>query len=171
MIHDGSTLVQPRVRRLWASVVVMALGLAWLDPAVAARNCRIRVLPTIFGVYLPGQSSPTDTAGSVQLRCVGRPRADQDTLITLKISGGSSGFPASRSMPSATTPLTYNLFKDAARTQIWGDGSKGTTGLVQRLPPNQKIVQLEIPVYGRIPAQQNPTPGSYEDTLIVTVEF
>jgi spore coat protein U-like protein len=148
-----------------------SVAFVWLDPAVAARNCHVKVLPTIFGTYLPAQASPTDTAGSIQLRCVGRPRASQPTFVTVNISGGSSGLAASRFMQSGTAPLAYNLFKDAARIQVWGDGTNGTTGLVQTVPSDQKVVRVEIPVYGRIPAQQDAVPGSYDDTVIVTVEF
>lgn len=172
MIDTAARSVAQRdVRRLRVILMAAIVALGWLDPAVAARTCRIQVLPTIFGTYLPAQAGPTDTAGSIQLRCVGRPRASQPTFATVNISGGSSGLAASRSMQSGTAPLAYNLFKDTARIQVWGDGTNGTTGLVQTVPSDQKLVRVEIPVYGRIPAQQDAVPGTYDDTVIVTVEF
>lgn len=62
--------------------------------------------------------------------------------------------------------IRYQLYKDAARTQPWGllaDGIASTftgTGLLRGLT-----------VYGRVPAQLTPRPGSYSDTVTVTVTY
>ena len=72
-------------------------------------------------------------------------------------------------MKKGAETLTYNLFRDAAFTTVWGDGS-GTTGQYQiGNPPNNTDVPLTV--YGRVPALQDVSAGSYSDTVIATINF
>lgn len=61
--------------------------------------------------------------------------------------------------------LSYNLYIDPTRLLVWGDGS-GLTTTVTNL-----ALSADHTVYGRIPAQQNVTAGSYADLIVVTVTF
>ncbi|HEY3217090.1 MAG TPA: spore coat U domain-containing protein [Candidatus Eisenbacteria bacterium] len=62
--------------------------------------------------------------------------------------------------------LNYNLFIDAERTLVWGDGSFGyTTGAAG----NGNL--QEFPVYGRVFAGQQVVADHYDDLLQVTVFF
>ena len=89
-------------------------------------------------------------------------------MITLD-RGGAQSFQARR-MVKGSEPLFYNLYLDAARTVIWGDGSAGTQAFFARNPlgNNQDIT---VPLYGRIPARQDRSIGAYSDTIIVTLSF
>lgn len=66
----------------------------------------------------------------------------------------------------ATGTVNYNLYQDAARTQVWGqttgtDTVSGTgTGAAQTLT-----------VYGRVPPQSTPAPDTYLSTVTATVSF
>jgi spore coat protein U-like protein len=72
-------------------------------------------------------------------------------------------------MKKGAESLTYNLYRDAAFATVWGDGS-GTTGTYQiGNPPNNLNVNLTV--YGRVPALQDVSAGSYSDTVIATVNF
>ena len=52
---------------------------------------------------------------------------------------------------------------------MWGDGS-GTTGQYHiKNPPNNTDVPLTV--YGRVPALQDVSVGSYSDTVIATINF
>jgi spore coat protein U-like protein len=62
--------------------------------------------------------------------------------------------------------LNYNLFTDAARSAVWGDGTQGTSTLSSKVQRNKPWVAT---VYGRIPAGQNVPVGLYSDTLTVTI--
>lgn len=64
--------------------------------------------------------------------------------------------------------IDYSLFRDAARTEVLGDG----TGTTFRIGATSTGVAQAFNVYGRVFAGQNPKPvGSYSDTIVATVEF
>jgi spore coat protein U-like protein len=102
-----------------------------------------------------------DATGLVSVTCTA------GTSYTVALGGGNAGSPASRKMSKGAERVSYGLFKDAARAQVWGDASlpgstvAGTgTGLTQNLA-----------VFGRVPAQPTPSAGVYSDTVVVTVSY
>ena len=92
---------------------------------------------------------------------------------TLSLSRGSSGTFAPRQMRAGTANLSYNLFRDAARAQVWGDGtnSTGTVAGTANFVWFQTSQSSNHTVYGRVPALQNASPGSYTDTIVLTITF
>lgn len=117
-----------------------------------------------FGVYDPMILTPTDTVGSVIYRCGQQAR---NIMITLSVGGGTSY--ATRRMVSGGERLFYNLYRDAARQVIWGDGSGGAQAYTIDNPPNNQDVN--VPIFGRITPSQNVGTGSYSDTITVTLNF
>ena len=73
-------------------------------------------------------------------------------------------------MLNGSESLSYNLYLDAARTTIWGDGTGGTQTFFNHNPQgnNRDIV---IPIYGRVPAGQDVGAGTYTNTVTATVQF
>ena len=71
-----------------------------------------------------------------------------------------------RAMQSNTSLSTigYQLYRDAARTEVWGSGAASLAGTGNGDAQNATV-------YGRIPAQALPPPGSYSDAVIATVSF
>jgi spore coat protein U-like protein len=67
---------------------------------------------------------------------------------------------------SGTTPLRYNLYLDAGRTQIFGDGTGGTVTFT-----GATAATANLTVYVRIFAQQSVRSDSYSDSVVVTVTF
>lgn len=63
---------------------------------------------------------------SLQCTWVG-PGGAQQVKYVVTLSTGISGTYAARTMVSGPNTLTYNMYVDTARTQIWGDGSPGTS--------------------------------------------
>lgn len=85
------------------------------------------------------------------------------------MSGGSSASGSTRRMAGpAGALLAYELYRDAARTLSWGDGS---AQFGARLDGTGSGAAQSLTVYGRIPAGQLPRAGSYTDAVIVTVEY
>jgi spore coat protein U-like protein len=118
-----------------------------------------------FGVYDPGAASSTKSMGTVAVQCtIGILPSFQVALST-----GGSGSYATRKMSNGTDRLSYNLYTDAGRTIIWGDGSGGTSinsfgGLIS-------LGSTSFTVYGKAPKGQYPAPGSFTDTITVTVTY
>ncbi len=139
------------------------------DTASAARECKIRIRPVNFGVYVPGSSTDVDANGEIRVSCRGKPAPGQPNSYILRMDGGQTGNPASRAMRNGAVNLFYNLFSDAARFVIWGNGSAGTSPVTQFI--SAKKYKKTHAVYGRVFFGQDPDPGSYADALMVTIEF
>src|SRR5579863_9468060 len=93
--------------------------------AHATTSCSFTsVVGVAFGAYDVFALSPLDTAGSLTFVCTGVGASDT-IVIDLSMGGGSSFTP--RALAAAGSSLSYNLFLDAARTAIWGDGTRGTS--------------------------------------------
>ncbi|MFP2957710.1 spore coat U domain-containing protein [Myxococcus sp. 1LA] len=141
-------------------------GLCGLLPGLAGAVCQIRTTVGVsFGTYLTTDLLPRDSVGSIGYRCEG-----QITPITITFSTGGSGtyFPRSMAGPNSRR-LQYNLYTDATRLLVWGNGSGGTSFYGPLLPVFG--VDVNVPIYGRIPAGQAVPAGAYSDTLVMTVTF
>ncbi len=143
---------------------LVACQLVWpMTSAHAA--CSLSSAAIAFGTYDPTSLTALDTAGSVVYRCG---RRDRNIVITLSRGGGTSY--ATRRMVKGTEQLFYNLYRDAAHTVIWGDGTGGTQAYTvgNPQPDNQDI---SVPIFGRVPGAQNVSVGKYNDTITVTLIF
>ena len=132
-----------------------------------AINCRVTLVAMNFGTYTPMTTAHVDVMGQVNLRCQAQPGS-----FTVTIGSGFSGDQTARTMLSATSDiLNYNLYRDAARTQIWGDGSPPTFVISGVRPSSGRPTAYNYPIYGRIFANQTPNAGIYNDDPLVTVLF
>lgn len=135
-------------------------------PASALAECTISVTSVAFGTYNTTGATPLDGTGSVRLDC----RHNDNPVVSIGTGSSGSYFP--RRMANGTSQLQYNLYADAARTSIWGNGTGGTATVT---PPITQSVGLrrirEAPIYGRLPAGQNVRAGTYTDAMFVTVSF
>jgi spore coat protein U-like protein len=100
------------------------------------------------------------------------------TGATLTLSAGTSNTFNARQMIKGTDRLDYNLYTNAARTIVWGDGTAGTgTVAALTIQSNGRFLNhnrsrnFAIPAYGRIPANQDAVPGAYSDTITVTMSY
>ncbi len=142
--------------------LMAALALA-TESAWAATSCIFSAVTGVsFGVYNVFSNTPNnDGVGSLSIRCQGGGGAFRVTLST-----GQSNRYAPRLMTSGAKSLNYNLYTTASRSLVWGDGTGGSSAL--NIPRNS-TTNLEI--FGQIPAGQDPGPGIYADTIVVTVSF
>ena len=89
-------------------------------------------------------------------------------MVPPRRSGGAPTFNPRRMLKGAEA-LTYNLYRDAARTTIWGDGTGGTQIYSVIVTPPARPV--DVPIYGRIPSGQDVTAGTYSNTITATIQF
>lgn len=138
----------------------LGAGLALLAAASLAQaaSCTVSTTSVAFGTYDPFSNVSNDSTGAVQVGC------DAAAGYTIAMHAGVAGS-FSRAMAFNADRLAYNLFTDATRMVVWGDGSAATSRV------SGFGTGATHTVYGRIPAGQNVRAGSYADVLIVTVEF
>jgi spore coat protein U-like protein len=137
-------------------IVACALPLLASTPCWAA--CTVSTTSVSFSVYDVFNTQSEDITGTVTVRC------SPAVPYTLSLSTGTGDY-ASRILTNGALTLSYNLYIDAARTTVWGDGSGGTATV------NGDAEEATYTIYGRIPARQNVQMGEYTDTIIATVTY
>lgn len=143
------------------------MALLLLAPAAeAAVNCTISTVGVAFGSYNVFGTTTVTSTGSVTINCVGVGAGVAPVSVAL--SRGNAGSFQPRTMLRSGEPLNYNLYLDAAGTMIWGDGAGGSVQFSTSVSNNQTVSRT---IFGRIPAGQDVSVGSYTDTIIATINF
>ncbi len=147
--------------------ILLLLPLVLAGEARAA--CNVSATGVSFGPYDVFSGAPLDSTGSVTVSCDEVP--PPNVVIEIGPSAGSGGFNPRR-MRHASRPdrLDYNLFTDASRSSVWGDGTSGTQIVSLKRVKRQKPPVVTT-IYGRIPPGQNVSVGSYSDALTVTITW
>ncbi|HEX4894720.1 MAG TPA: spore coat U domain-containing protein [Solimonas sp.] len=150
---------------------LLMLGLLCALPAQAA--CRVSATTLAFSSYNPFSILPRDQTGRVTVTCDGVLSA---LLVSyrIKLSAGLYGSYATRKLGTGSDRLNYNLYLPpplGLYTVVWGDGSGGSAYLEDSYLLGILTQSRNYDVYGRIPAQQNVAPGTYGDTITVTLEY
>jgi spore coat protein U-like protein len=151
----------------------LAFALLLLLPSLAqaAITCVFSSTPGMaFGAYNDASAAPTDSATSVVVRCTRVLGANNANVVLQLGPSAGSGSIATRRMTSGANRLDYNLYRDAARSQVWGQTSGAdTVTLNTGNLGNFGSVNLTFTIYGRIPALQNVPAGAYGDSVQLTV--
>ena len=127
-------------------------------PSTAYAQCTLNAQSVSFGNYEVFDNNHLDGVGNVNVAC------DVSSSYTIALSPGNGSF-TNRVLLNGQHELLYNLFIDAARTIVWGDGT-GTSSTASGVGTNTNFA-----VYGRIPARQNVYVGNYQDNVTVTLVF
>lgn len=134
-----------------------------VDATVTA-NCTVSTSPLEFGDVDPLSGSNVDGAGGITVTCTN----GTGWTAAAGIGSGSGASFASRRMADGSNLLNYNLYTDAARSSVWGDG----TGSTATIGGTGNGSAQNSTVYGRIGSgQTSAPPGSYADTVSVTVTY
>lgn len=145
------------------------LGLAavmLLAPATGQAVCSVSSSGVAFGVYIPFSGAAANGTGSVTVNCSQFFGAYSVALSSGLNSGGSF---SNRRMGTGAALLGYQLYMDAGHTAVWGDGTGGSVTV--NSGTCFANCNTTYTVHGRIPARQTVSPGSYGDTILVTVTF
>jgi spore coat protein U-like protein len=148
-----------------------AAGLFMAESGHAAVTCAATATGVAFGNYSPLQTTASTSTGTVVVNCSATGAAGTVTLL-FDLSAGMSGSYSPRKMFSGTHSLSYNLYLNTAHTQIWGNGTGGTSTISTTLTVTpRRGAQASQTVYGMIPSGQDVAAGSYSDTIVVTVLY
>ncbi|HEU4522321.1 MAG TPA: spore coat U domain-containing protein [Thermoanaerobaculia bacterium] len=130
--------------------------------------CTIVANAVAFGAYDP-LGGDVDAAGSVDVTCTkGSTGLRIDLAAGNNFGSGPSGatYRAMQHTVTATEFLSYQLFTDAARTDVWGEDA---AGLSIADAPSSAV--RNFPVYGRIPGTQDVAVGSYADVVVAEINY
>jgi spore coat protein U domain-containing protein, fimbrial subunit CupE1/2/3/6 len=86
--------------------------------------------------------------------------------VALDKGTSSGGTIAQRKLINGGATVNYNLYTDSPGGTLWGDGTTGVT-----LAGTGNGAAQTITIYGRIPAQTTAAPGTYTDTITVSVTY
>jgi len=132
-------------------------------------RCTLLTTPLSFGNYGITDPTPRDVEGVISLNCT---QSIINFIMHLRLgqgqqpaAGSSTAAPRRQMSDGNGSVLRYDIYRNAARTQVWGDTIG--TAVFPGFGPYPRLV----PVYGRIPALQTVPPGSYADTVVATLLF
>lgn len=156
------------IARAVSTAAAAGVVFASLAPGVAfAINCRVTVVALNFGTYMPLTPAHVDVNGQLEVRCQAQPGT-----FTVTIGPGVSGDQLARTLSAGGGGVIYyNLYRDAARIEVWGDGTPPTFTVSGARSSTGRPTFYNYPVYGRLFANQSPNPGIYNDNVLVTVLF
>lgn len=97
---------------------------------------------------------------TIQLRC------PTGTVWRVGLDNGLHALATARRMAGPGGHVTYELYRDTARTQRWGN----TVGTDTSQGTGTNSTQI-LTVFGLVPAQASPGAGAYSDTIRITLTF
>jgi spore coat protein U-like protein len=147
-------------------LLLVAAGAANLSAAV---SCAVATAGSPFGTFNAIDDQERDTLAAIEITCTGNP--GDTASYTIMLSTGMGSF-TNRQLRSGASLLRYNLYSDSAKTQIWGDGSGGSTTVSDTLSLTTSSASRSYTIYGRIPdSQQLAAVGFYEDSITVLMTY
>lgn len=149
-----------RIRYL---VAVFLISLALSCQTMA--TCSVSVPTVGFGNVSTSSSKTTSVTASVTCSAL----ISLIVSYTLKFSTGSANIYNPRNMLNGSNKLTYNLYKDAAHSQILGNGTSNTVTIQDSYLLALGPVTRNYTIYASLPAQPLANVGNYHDTITVTL--
>ena len=145
----------------------LAQNTAQDDVTVDARvlnKCLIRTATLNFGDYDPVEANATahlDVTGSIDIACT----RGHSAWITLSAGDNHSG--STRRLKNGTTNyLNYELYSNAAGGAVWPASGQGvSTGA------SEGKAWRALNVYARVASGQDVIGGTYQDTVMATIQF
>ncbi|HEY0178448.1 MAG TPA: spore coat protein U domain-containing protein [Dokdonella sp.] len=107
-------------------------------------------------------SAAVEASTQLQIGCTAR------TAYTVSLDDGLTGSgPTERKMTATGGyAIVYGLYRDSAHASPWGSASAG-----QGVAGTGTGTTQSLTVYGYVPAQATPAPGSYSDRIVVTLTY
>lgn len=147
--------------------LVLFAGLMLTSFPAEGGNCQFRVNPTnvVFGNYSVFGSGSVNTTSTYEVRCT----PNTEGILTLTTGANATTyFP--RYMANGGSQIAYNLYDDAARSTVLGDGTGGTTThILFNGTPQQK--DFTDTIYASAPQGANVPPGTYTDTVTAVLSW
>ena len=160
-----------------AVIAAMGMGVAQADVAANASGSHVNVASSTtvakkcttltggtisFTAYVPDAEDANDAATTVKVNCT------KGTQVTISMDKGqgTGASTTTRKLASANDSLNYSLYTDTSRSDVWGEDADAVVFSGAGL-----LSQTTLDVYGRIAAGQDVKPGSFSDTVTVTLSY
>jgi spore coat protein U-like protein len=154
--------------RFGALAVLLPLFAPDAAHAQAAASCSVASTPMSFGGYNGSSALPTVSTATISVTCLA---LDRPTIVNVNIA--LTGGRGARQLSLGADRLNMEIYTDANRSIIFGDGTGGSTllsgsGTASQVTP----LRMNFTVYGRVQARQRlPRSGSYMDALTVLMTY
>jgi spore coat protein U-like protein len=129
--------------------------------ATVVSNCNVSAATLNFG-SAGVLTAATDATTTLTAQCT------NSLPYTVSLNGGNSSAtdPTQRKMSKSAETITYGLYRDLAHTLPWGStaGTNTAAGTGSGL-------QQSFTIYGHVPVQTTPSPGTFSDTIVATVTY
>jgi spore coat protein U-like protein len=152
------------------------LALALLLAAAASNawaildSCDVSATSIPFGNYDPASTSPREVTGTISVTCVVLV-IGLDVSWTLSLDDGLGNNFTPRRMLNGADTLNYNIYTSASYGTIWGNGSPGTATVSDSQSLIVGQTHKQYTMHARIPALQDVRPGSYGDSVVVSILY
>ncbi|MEP6940098.1 MAG: spore coat U domain-containing protein [Rudaea sp.] len=129
--------------------------------ATVAKNCTVSATTLDFGTPAGFLTANVDVTSTITTQCT------STTPYQIGLNNGANASGTVRRMAGGTAEfIAYELYRNSARSTRWGN----TVG-VDTVAATGNGNALATTVYGRVAPQATPSPGSYSDTITVSVTY
>ena len=132
--------------------------------ATISSACLVSATTLNFGTYNPASATSLTGTSTISVTCT----SGSPYTTALNVGSGGGTF-ATRTLLNGSNTLDFNLYRDSAYTQVWGDGS-GSTYTVAGTGAGL-LTANTITVYGQVPISQDKPVGAYTSLITVTVSY
>jgi spore coat protein U-like protein len=143
------------------SVTGGARNFSFTASATISNLCNVSASTLNFGSTI-NLTAIVDQSSTIQAQCTNSTPYN----IGLNAGTGAGATVATRKMTSGGSTINYSLYRDVARSQVWGTTIGTNTVSATGTGSSQTHT-----VYGRVPVQTTPNPATYSDTINVTVTY
>jgi spore coat protein U-like protein len=127
--------------------------------ATVSSQCSVSATTLDFGT-VGLLSANTDNTSALTVQCA------NGVAYQVGLDTGQHATGPTRRLQGPGGFVTYELYRNSARTQRWGTTLNSDTVAGSGNGSNQALT-----VYGRVPGQTTPSAGTYNDTITVTVTY
>jgi spore coat protein U-like protein len=141
-------------------------ALAAAAARAAVTSCTVTATSLAFGTYTPLQTTALISNNTIAVKCSG---ITGNNAIYIQLGTGLSGNYGTRTLVSGASILNYNLYANAADSFIWGNGIGVSYEVETFITAGAPTANLTV--YGAVASGQDPAPGTYSDSITVTVNY
>lgn len=134
--------------------------------ATVVSACVVSGATLSFGTNIDptAASVPLDASATMTVQCTST--TPYAVSLDAGANAGGLGNFGARAIKNGSHTLGYQLYLDAIRSIVWGNGTSSSV-----LPGTGTGSNQSLTIYGRLPTLVGAVPGNYTDTVTVTVTY